>query len=177
VSKSKKSRSEPHLGRAVRVPLFTQSIDAKVPAENIIQVEFLKNVKRWLAVSEASDGRVFHGTGNTEALARRAAGLRTFAYLRGVAEGRADGVDQVARDAAKTELAQHLEELAAVIAGYNGVMPIGMVREVVAFQVRHANEIMRKSEDRTLIARVALPVLLFVSAAFAEGVIGAYSEK
>lgn len=158
-------------------PRFTGSLDATVAAENVVLTHYLAETGRWLAVSEASDGRVFYGTGNTEPLARRAAGLRTLAHLEARAEGAVDGQGAGDLGAARAELAEQLGKLSRMVAGYNGSFPDGLGREVVLVQIRAARDIAKASEQRGLVARYGLPVLLFLAGAFAEGVIGAYAEK
>jgi hypothetical protein len=159
------------------VPAFTGSVDAKVPAENVTLSHFMAEAARWLAVSEASDGRVFFGTGNTEPLARRAAGLRTLAHLENRANGNVEGLSQREKRAARAELAVQLEELARMVAGYNGRFPSRVGREVILIQVRTARDLVRANAKRGLLARIALPALLFLSGAFAEGVIGVYAQR
>jgi hypothetical protein len=177
MSKSRKPRREPHLERSTRIPPFTRSLDAKVPAENIFLVELIKEFQRWLAISEATDGCVFHATGNTEPLARRAAGLKTYVHLKEKAEGRTPEAGDASVEAAKAELVRHMDELANMVAGYNGMMPPGVSRDILAIEIRSAGDIVRNSRDRPLIARYALRTLIYVSSAFASGAIGVYAEK
>jgi len=159
------------------VPAFTGSLDANVPAENVVLSHYMAEARRWLAVSEASDGKVFFGTGNTEALARRAAGLRTLAHLRERAAGALEGQSEQDQRAARDELASELEGLRRMVAGYNGSFPPGSGREVLLAQLGSARDVTKATEARGLIAKYALPVLLFTAGAFAEGVIGAYAEQ
>jgi hypothetical protein len=64
-----------------KIPNFTGSLDAKVPAENIVYVDHIAETGRWYAVSEGHDGGMFTAHAVTEPTARRAAGLRTLAHL------------------------------------------------------------------------------------------------
>jgi hypothetical protein len=120
---------------------------------------------------------MFFGTGHTEPHARRAAGLRTLAHLQERTEGRIEGQSQDDIQAARAELAEHLEQLANMVAGHNGSFPEGYGRKLILIQINAARDVARASNGRELLARFALPVLLFVAAAFAEGVIGAYAQK
>jgi hypothetical protein len=152
-------------------------LDANVPAENVVLSHYMTDTARWLAVSEASDGRIFFGTGNTEVLARRAAGLRTLAHLEERAAGKIEGQAERDRHAAKAELIAELDRLSRMVAGYNGPFPATVGRDVLLAQVRAARDVTKATDTKGIIAKYTLPVLLFVAAAFAEGVIGAYAQE
>lgn len=80
-------------------------------------------------------------------------------------------------EAAKVELASHLDESANMVAGYNVVMPAGVDRERLEVQIRAAAGIVRRSRERSTIAGYGLRLFNFVSSAFALGAIGVYAEK
>lgn len=62
------------------LPHYTTSLDAKLPWENIIRVEWLGHRKVWKAFqqpeSDTTDFSLFIGEAKTEVLARRVAALR-----------------------------------------------------------------------------------------------------
>jgi hypothetical protein len=175
VAVSKRRRQSP--SRPKLVPPFTGSVDAKVPAENVVLAHLISGIGRWVAVSVASDERVFHGTGATEALARRAAGLRTLDHLQKRANGSIPNRSEEEHRSARLELAQELAKLAEMVAGYNGAVPCGETRESLLVQLAAARDLARAAENRATLAKWVLPVLLFVAGAFAEGVVGAMAEK
>lgn len=158
-------------------PPFTGALDARVPAENVILSHYVDTAGQWVAVSEASDGRVFLGRAKTEPLARRAAGLRTLAHLKSRASGDAVGSTAETMAQARAELEARLEELVRMVEAYNGVFPPAVPREAAALQLRAAQALVRHGDDRGVLARWLLPPLLFLAGAFAEGVIGVYAEK
>jgi len=158
-------------------PPFTGTLDARVPAENVILSHYVDTAGQWVAASEASDGRVFLGRAKTEPLARRAAGLRTLAHLESRVSGAAEGSTAETIEKARAELKEQLEQLVRMIETYNGTFPPAVPREAVALQLRAAQALVRHSGDRGVLARWLLPPLLFLAGAFAEGVIGVYAEK
>jgi len=158
-------------------PPFTGSLDAKIPAENVVLSHYMADIGRWVVASEASDGAIFIGTGNTEALARRAAGLRTLAHLQRRTEGKLQDRTQADVDRAKAELARELEALSRMVETMNLPMPPFGNKQVVLVELRAASDALKAGAKPGVLARVAAPVLTFVALAFAEGVIGAYAEK
>jgi hypothetical protein len=160
-----------------RVPAFTGSIDAKVPAENVELTHYLVETSRWVAYSKASDGRVFFGDGATEPLARRAAGLRTLAHLERRASGEAEGLSAAELKEARDELARELAQLHVLVATSNLPFPDNYPREVILTELRATYEIVLATDQRGLIARWTLPTLMFLAAGFANGVIGMGAEK
>jgi hypothetical protein len=58
------------------VPNYTGSLDASIPNENIVCVQFDETTTKWIAVNKNASGALHIGVGNTEILARRAAALR-----------------------------------------------------------------------------------------------------
>jgi hypothetical protein len=77
----KKKFSQQKIGKSSEdvpdwVPHYTSSVDAAIPGENIVSVQLEETSGRWIAVNRGEDGRLYIGSGNTEPLARRGAGLR-----------------------------------------------------------------------------------------------------
>ena len=60
---------------------FTRSLDAALPAENIVFSMYSGEKDRWVAVQRASDGQEYVSWAATEPLARRAAALRAIAGI------------------------------------------------------------------------------------------------
>lgn len=160
-----------------RVPPFTQSVDAKVPAENVVVSHFVAEAGKWFAASEASDGSVHVGFGNTEPLARRIAGLRTFEHLKARAEGKHPDLSPDQMLAARDELAAELEVLEGAIRAHNGDFPEHASREIVLIQVQTARALVKAGAGKGILARWVAPVLLFIAGGFANGVLGAYAER
>lgn len=158
-------------------PPFTDSLDAKVPAENVVLSHYMAEVGRWIVASEASDGAIFIGTGNTEALARRAAGLRTLAHLQSRAEGTLEGRSQSDVESARAELARELASLSQMIETTNLPTPEAVNKQVVLVELRATSDALKAGAKRGVIARLAAPVLTFIALAFAEGLIGAYAQR
>jgi len=146
-----------------------------VPKENIISVEKLPNIGKWIAISEAPDGAVFYGVGNTEPLARRIAGLRTFEYLKNAPQDRPGKESEYQRS--KQDLIRALGELNGFIECLNEEIPTGTTKNRLLAEIKVTQELVSEGKDRSAIARYALPTLLFIAVAFAQGVIGAYAEK
>lgn len=163
--------------RLQNVPAFTGSLDAKVPAENVELTHYLATTRRWVAYSKASDGRVFFGDGATEPLARRAAGLRTFAYLKSRASGAVQGLSPEEIRAARDELTGELAQLRILVITSNLRFPDDYPKEVIIAELQAVRDILLATDERGLIARWALPTLLFLAAGFANGVIGKGAEK
>lgn len=159
------------------VPPFTGLVDAAVPAENVILSHYVAERQRWIAFSEASDGRVFLGHGATEPLARRAAGLRTLAHLEQRATAGANSATPEEIEAAKRELACALSKLRAAVQGHNGTFPESYSRAAVLIELQATEKMTTTPAKRTILARVALPALTFLAGAFAEGVVGALAEQ
>jgi hypothetical protein len=61
------------------IPQYTGSLDANVPGENIVCIQYDDSSKKWVAINRNEQGLLHVGVGNTEALARRIAGLKAFA--------------------------------------------------------------------------------------------------
>ena len=61
-------------GALIVVPHYTTSLDAKVPGENIVEMN--RDEDKWYAWHESKLGKLFMGAAYTEILARRIAGLR-----------------------------------------------------------------------------------------------------
>ena len=160
-----------------RVPPFTQSVDAKVPAENVVVSHFVEEAGKWFAASEGSDGSVHLGFGNTEPLARRIAGLRTFEHLKARAEGKDSDLSPNQMRVARDELAAELEMLEGAIRAHNGDFPEHATREIVLIQVQTARALVKAEAAKGILARWVAPVLLFIAGGFANGVLGAYAEK
>ena len=163
--------------RLQSAPPFTGSLDARVPAENVVLCHYMRETGRWIAASQSSDGRVFIGNGATEALARRSAGLRTLQHLKARADGEDTELTQDEIEKARQELIAQLAEVRQSIAGYNGPFPLDSPREVLLLQVDAAQQAVVRSPEREALFRWVVPVLIFLAAAFGEGVIGAYAEK
>ncbi len=159
------------------VPAFTGSIDAKVPAENVELTHYLTETGRWVAYSKATDGRVFFGDGATEPLARRAAGLRTLAHLKGRASGEVEGLSAEEMRNAREELARELAQLHVLVTSSNLLFPTGYPKEVILTELRATRDIVLATDERGLIARWTLPTLLFLAGGFANGIIGKGAEK
>lgn len=171
------SKKKPPKQTEFEPPPFTAALDARVPAENVVLSHFVESADQWIAASEASDGRVFLGRAKTEPLARRAAGMRTFSYLEDRAAGKLRDTTPEDIADAKEELAQQLAELIRLVETYNGRFPHSMPQRVAAMQLRAAKAVVTEGGDRGGLLRWVLPPLLFLSGAFAEGVIGVYAEK
>lgn len=159
------------------VPAFTGSIDAKVPAENVELSHYLAETGRWVAYSKGSDGQVFFGDGATEPLARRIAGLRTLENLKQRASGEVEGLSTKLIEEARDELKRELAQLRVLVLASNLPFPSHYPKEVVLVELQAVREILGVTEERGLIARWALPVLLFLAAGFANGIIGEGAEK
>jgi len=159
------------------VPPFTQSVDAKVPAENVVISHFVAEAGKWFAASEGSDGTVHLGFANTEPLARRIAGLRTFEHLKTRAEGKDSDLSPDQMRAAREELAAELEQLEGAIRAHNGDFPEQASREIVLIQVQTAKALVNAGAAKGILARWVAPVLLFIAGGFANGVLGAYAER
>lgn len=158
-------------------PPFTESLDASVLAENVVLSHYMADIGRWVVASEASDGAIFIGTGNTEALARRAAGLRTLNHLQSRAEGKLVDRTQADVDRAKAELSRELAALRRMVETMNLPMPQSANKQIVLVELRAASDALKAGAKPNILARLAVPVLTFVALAFAEGAIGAYAEK
>ena len=158
-------------------PPFTSSLDARVPAENIVLSHYVASLDQWICASESSDGRVFMGRAPTEPQARRAAGLRTYAHLQARTKGEIGEAKPEDIIAARHELDEELRKLESLIADYNGHMPLRLSKDAFLMQVRSARSVLNSDADRPFLSRWILPTLLFVSGAFAEGAIGVYAEQ
>jgi hypothetical protein len=73
------SRSSDSEAVSEDVPHYTGSLDASIPNENIVCVQFDETTTKWIAVNKNTRGALHIGVGNTEILARRAAALRALA--------------------------------------------------------------------------------------------------
>ena len=160
-----------------RVPHYTGSIDARVPAENIVLSHFMPEIGKWVAASHASDDCVFLGHADTEPLARRAAGLKTLDHLQQRAEGHFSERSVADVEAARIELVRELEVLTYAVTTHNGVFPATYGREVVLVELKAARELLLANADRGVLVRWIAPPILFLSGAFAQGIVGAYAEK
>jgi hypothetical protein len=159
------------------VPPFTASLDAKVPSENVVLTHYIPELRKWYVVSQASDGHVFTGLGNTEPLGRRAAGLRTYEHLQKRAQGELPGLSPEDIEAARLELDAELEHLTRLVAGFNGSFPPTYAKEIILIELRAAKDLVEVNADRTILAKWVAPPLLFIAGAFAEGAIGVGAEK
>lgn len=61
---------------AVAIQPWTTSLDAKLPWENIVSVQYNRHIKIWGAWHRDQQGNQHLGEAKTEALARRAAALK-----------------------------------------------------------------------------------------------------
>jgi hypothetical protein len=159
-----------------QIPHFTGSLDARVPGEEIVFVQRIDGTGRWLAFSKASDGSIFHSDGATEPLARRGAGLLTFAHLQERADGTIAGQTSEEIISAKMELRRELQKLILSIKESNQDFPPQYPKSILIIELRAANKIINYNE-KSIIARWLLPPLIFLAGAFAEGLIGSYAEK
>ena len=123
--KTEKSKRIPIWGTLV--PNYTRSLDAKVPAENVIYVDRIPETGKWYAVSEGHDGGMFTAHGNTESTARRAAGLRTLANLERLTKGELVHATAEEVAAARVELSRVLAEAEVAVGGFNGEFPVSRV--------------------------------------------------
>ena len=135
------------------------------------------NCKKWYVASKASNGRVFTALGKTEPTSRRAAGLRTFEYLKSRAEGSFEGLTEEEIDAARLELADALSEMARLVIGFNESFPDSYSKDVILIELRTGRELVLEKAERGVLARWIAPPLLFLAGAFSEGVIGYGAEK
>jgi hypothetical protein len=159
------------------VPDFTSSLDAKVPGENIIYVDRIAETGEWFCVSEAHDGAMFTARGKTEPTSRRAAGLRTLAHLKGLADGELKHATPQEIEAARLELARILTEATIAVGGYNGEFPASRSRDVVIFQLLAAKEVVESKADNGMIARYVGPLACFLAGGFANGLLGKLGER
>jgi hypothetical protein len=160
-----------------KIPNFTGSLDAKVPAENIVYVDHIAETGRWYAVSEGHDGGMFTAHAVTEPTARRAAGLRTLAHLEGLAKGEFAHATKDEVAAARLELIRVLAEAAVAVEGFNGDFPESRSREIVVFQLVTAKEVAEKKASRGLLARYIGPVACFLAGGYADGILGKLGER
>jgi hypothetical protein len=158
-------------------PPYTASLDARVPAENVILSHYLAECEKWYVASRASDGRVFTAFSATEPNARRAAGLRTLAHLKSRAEGAFKELTAEEIESARTELASELDRLLIAVTGFNGIFPQTYPLDVVLVELRCARKLVAVSAERGVLARWVAPSLLFLGGAFSEGIIGVYAER
>ncbi len=170
-------RKKQHISLSPKIPEFTGSLDARVPAERIKLSHQLDGDGRWFAASESSDGRYFFGTGATEPIARRAAGLRTFSHLQSRAGGRSSDLTNEEIQAARRELLEELDLLERAVVGYNGEFPASAPRKIILIQLSMARQVVQESGERDVLTRWVGPTLLFIAGAFAEGIIGSYAQK
>ncbi len=159
------------------MPPFTGSLDAAVPAENIVLTHYLAETDKWFAVSHASDDKFFTGQAATEPLARRAAGLRTLAHLEARAKGEIAELSTEQIASAKAELSKILSDLLDAVQGHNGPFPVTTTREILIIQLRAAKDLVDKSASKGLLAKWVYPPLLFLTGAFGAGIIGVYAER
>ena len=159
------------------VPPFTGSLDARVPSENVVLSHYMPELKKWYVASQASDGRVFTGLGNTEPLGRRAAGLRTLEHLEKRAAGGFQELTPEDIEAARSELCAELSEMLTMVTGFNEPFPSTYSKDVVLIELRTAKDLVLARAERGVLARWAALPLLFLAGAFAEGVIGVGAEK
>lgn len=159
------------------VPPFTGSLDARVPSENVVLSHYMPELKKWYVASQASDGRVFTGVGNTEPLGRRAAGLRTLDHLQKRASGEFHDLAPEDIEAARSELAAELSEMLKMVEGFNALFPETYSKDIVLIELRTARDLVVERAERGLLARWVAPPLLFLAGAFSEGVIGVGAEK
>lgn len=159
------------------IPPFTRSVDAKVPSENVVISHFVTEAGKWFAASEGSDGKIHTGFGNTEPLARRIAGLRTFQHLEARAAGTLVDLTPEEIEAARAELATELTNLEKAILGHNEAFPASLPQQVVLIQVRAARDLVVAKADRRTLAKWVAPPLLFLAGGFANGILGVIAEK
>ena len=171
----RRRRDEAEVGFVV--PRYTASLDARVPAENIILSHYIAECEKWYVASCASDGRIFTALSATEPNARRAAGLQTLAYLKSRADGEAPAQTEEQILAARAELARELDRVTTAVIRCNEAFPAIYPRAVILIELEAARKLVLCSAERNLLARWVAPPLIFLAGAFAEGVIGAYAEK
>lgn len=159
------------------VPHFTGSIDARIPSENVELSHRMADSGKWLAVSRGTDGALFHGLGNTEPLARRIAGLRTYEHLQNRAEGNVPNRTAEDIEAARAELKAELAKLREVIVGYNGAFPEAYPKEVVLIELDAGRELVNAGAENGFVAKWLFSPLLFLGGAFVEGIVGVYAER
>ena len=78
---------------------------------------------------------------------------------------------------ARMELARELDQLARLIEGHNQPNPALLEKAVIVVQLRAARDLVRRNGAKSVLAKWALPVLVFLAGAFAEGAIGAVAER
>jgi hypothetical protein len=78
---------------------------------------------------------------------------------------------------ARNELARELAQLRVSIIATNLPFPDRYPKEVILTELHAIREIVLATDERGLIARWALPTLLFLAAGFANGIIGKGAEK
>lgn len=159
------------------IPPYTSSLDAVIPAENVVLSHFMPEIDKWFVASQASDGKVFTSLSKTEPLARRAAGLRTLAHLKARANGEITDLTVEEIEAARKELTKVLSTLAHAVHGFNGEFPVGYAREVVLIHLRAAADLVDLPTDKGMLAKWVAPPLVFLSGAFASGIIGEYAKR
>tara|TARA_R110001606_G_scaffold98982_1_gene218564 strand:- start:1476 stop:1922 length:447 start_codon:yes stop_codon:yes gene_type:complete len=137
----------------------------------------MPELEKWYVASQASDGRVFTSLGNTEPLSRRAAGLRTLEHLKDRAAGDLQELTPEDIEAARSELADELSEMLKLVTGFNEPFPSTYSKDVVLIELQTAKDLVLARAERGALARWVLPPLIFLSGAFAEGVIGVGAEK
>lgn len=152
-------------------------MDAKVPAENIVVSHYVAESQKWFAASEGSDGSVHLGFGNTEPLARRIAGLRTFEHLKARADGSLPALTSDEIEAARLELAVELLRLEEALQAHNGTFSEVAPKEVILIQVRAARDLVNARASRGTLAKWVAPLLLFLAGGFVDGILGVYAEK
>ena len=170
-------RKKPRRAPVAIVPPFTGSVDPSVPAENVVLSHYVSEAGKWYAASQASDGRIFSGYAKTEPLARRAAGIRTLAHLQAKAEGRLPELTSEEKAVAREELAEALSQVRAAVIGFNGAFPATYPKEITLIELDAALKLVTSEAEAGVLSRWIAPPLVFLSGAFAEGIIGAYAEK
>jgi hypothetical protein len=172
-----KSRKRRKATDVVVVPPYTASLDARVPAENVVLSHYIAECAKWYVASRSYDGRIFTAFSATEPNARRAAGLRTLAHLKSRAEGNLKELTPEEIAHARNELAGELKQLIVTVIGFNGEFPDTYPVDVVLAELRCASELVATPAERSILARWVAPPLLFLGGAFSEGIIGVYAEK
>jgi hypothetical protein len=155
------------------IPHYTGSLDASIPGERIVCVQYDESSSKWIAVNRSESGVLHVGVGNTEALARRIAGLKAFDAAR-----EDNGAPAVDFPAGRDNLIDSLDRLTDAIEKnneYRATDPEDQRRRLA--EVKSFRDLLRT--PGALVAGVAaglMATLTYLISKFADGLIGKLAE-
>jgi len=170
-AKKLEERVEPHFSAPTNVPPYTQSLDAKIPGENIVFVKHELRSAKWIAIHREPSGPLFIGIGNTEALARRIAALKAF---------RDRPEDKVpVTPVHATDLNAVLTEISLIIEQSNDLrINAPHEQQQILDELNRSRSLLAElRDDPVLFLTFTLPILSYIAAKFADTILQHLADK